>query len=239
MLLDALDPESATSYRGNNALELAVERGWSDCSVITGHFHYSSVEAVGEPCHLITTLRDPVERAISLYRFTHTITDEEAGRIDCAMTNFAKAADDVTFFHEASAGVRANFSDAQARQILGQDWLHFAATGRWDDALEMAKDRVASLAGFAIVEDFERSCTYLFDQLNMPLLHIRKDNILTDRMDKGDADRKTFSTVSVELRNFLEEINKVDRKLYAFSVDLLAQRMASSAPVASPQTASG
>lgn len=234
MLIDALDPTEQRSFKGLHALDQAVDHGWRDCAVVAGHFAFTAVQAIGRPCHLVTLLRDPIARAQSLYRFSHTITDEEAAQINCAMTNLAKASDAAAFFRQAPAEIAANFSNAQTRQLLGEDWVGFAARGAWDEALALAKARLAGLSGFAISEDFERSCRFLFSSLRMPLIHVREDNRLADRMDRGHAIRTEFAPIDDDLRQSLEQMNLLDRALYDFAVALNNERIAGS-QVGDPQ----
>jgi hypothetical protein len=104
--------------------------------------------------------------------------------------------------------------------------MGFAAREAWDEALVRAKARLAALSGFAISGDFERSCRHLFASLRIPLIHVREDNRLADRMDRGHAIRTEFAPFDDDLRQSLEQMNRLDRALYDFAVALNEERIA-------------
>ncbi len=195
--------------------------------VFAGHFDFSQSRLAPSPLRLITMLRDPVERVISLYWYFRSITQAEFERTRAPIDAFAKSVGMKDSFYLAPPHVRAQFQNYATRLIVGGDLCEgpFGFSLPDADILKIAKKRLSEMTAFGLAERSKESTRYIFSALGIPYPGEQRVNVLTDRMTYGDADQVETNGPSESLRRYLNQINALDRQVYDFATDLFATRI--------------
>ncbi len=179
-----------------------------DVRAIVGHARYGVHREVSRPCRYFTVLRDPVERAISLYSYIRS-TPAHVRHAEVMAGKFGLA--------EYARQKR----DIQTKYIAGS-----AASGpdAIDDAeLDRAKHHLESeYAAFGLAEEFVKSVLLFTRAFGWKLRGYRSRNITPDRI----ARTALAPAVLDEIRG----ANRLDIPLYDFARKLFAQRLAAQPP---------
>ncbi len=104
----------------------------------SGHLRFSHIGLVPRPAYVVTVLRDPVERLLSLYTFWKRHQDPTKAQLRIAMD-----ADLLGFLRSTDPHVRAGIDNAMARQLFGNALI--APDGGWTSVLP-AKDAPSPLS---------------------------------------------------------------------------------------------
>lgn len=197
---------------------------WRRFRLFVGHFDYSELVRAPEPPRIVTMLREPVERLLSLYRFWRSYGAEEAERGQLHGPLFAHAAGLEGFFGDAPLNIRVNYDNAMVRQIVGLDYVdrHLAFTLPDDEIVEIAKRRIDSFAACGITEQFALSAKRIFAALDLDEVEVRFDNATVPRPDDEWLTTATLARTAPALLARLHELTRLDRELYDYAVERLA-----------------
>ena len=84
-----------------------------------GHYDYDELRGIG-PVKTASMLRDPVDRAVSLYRYWRSFSPESLEARSDVGVKLASSVCMADFFQRAAPEIRRNFSNAMTRQFIGK-----------------------------------------------------------------------------------------------------------------------
>lgn len=213
--------ETLADWTGN---ELARFR------LFSGHFDLAACAVIPGEVRVLTMLREPRARLLSLYRFWRAHRPHpERDRFD--LLRMARTLDPEAFFGHEAVRTHPSIRDAMAGQLIRRSKrLELAA----DDPLlrdpDMAGERawraLRGMAGFGIVERFEDSRLLLNRQLGLRMAPTAPLQVL-DRLARTDAELTDTAPVAdtPRLRRLLDQLTTIDRSLYARAASLFEARM--------------
>ncbi len=175
---------------------------------IVGHARYGVHREVPRPCRYFTVLRDPVERAISLYSYIRSTpahmrhAEVISGKMGIA--DYAREKRDI-----------------QTKYIAGA-----AASGpdAIDDAeLDRARRHLESeYETFGLAEEFPKSVLLFTRAFGWKLRGYRSRNITPNRLAQ--------TTLAPSVLDEIREANRLDIRLYEFAREVLERRIAAQPP---------
>lgn len=160
-------PERFNGLRNYAAGELANYRMFS------GHFDLPSANLIPGNKKIITMLREPVSRLISLYYFQRAHRMEEIERHNLHIARLANKYSISEFFQDPEVRAMPGINNSMTR-ILTQtiEGCKSDAKVNHDDdylQLEKALEALESLTAFGIMERYEESIKLIFPKLNLPV----------------------------------------------------------------------
>lgn len=164
---------------------------------------------------LVTVLREPTDRVLSLYNYWRSVPSEnaviyESGQVDPAVS-LAKSlsfrdfvfADHPRILHDINNG--QTFQIASSNNAIGRSILR----GRSDaDILEIAKNNLQKMLAVGRTENLDAFCEQMLEKLDMKL-----DIPFHNKTQKSFIDRQELDA-GVQAR--LQELNELDYALYEF-----------------------
>lgn len=194
---------------------LPIEQAWT-YSFVHGHMDWSELSALPASRQVVSLFREPVARALSLYWYWRSFSWSHAERTGDFGIQFAKRSSLEEFFFDAPPGIRANYENAVARQLVGatlcKPFTGFVVSD--EVALEIALRRVDQMAAFGAVEDFDGAAVRIARALGLPPLAVRRDNSLTGRRGGEDYDPVTPTPPSPEVLRQVKALTRLDARIY-------------------------
>lgn len=189
-----------------------------DC--ISGHFTFQEAAALPRhPKKMLTMLRDPVDRLISLYRFhrAHGI----AAR-DNPMVQLAHDLSPVAFFRHDAIRTSHRVFNTYVHTLAGLPGRPDAcAAAAMREATRRSLDILSSLDAVGITERIEDSVRLFRSRVDPTLEAIDALN-RTDGLDLAEGFRRVDPTpMTEELAEVIEPLVRYDRVVYAHADDLL------------------
>ena len=176
--------------------------------VIVGHARYGVHREVARPCRYFTVLRDPVERAISLYSYIRSTP---------AHVRHAE----VISGKMGIAGYARQKRDIQTKYLAG-----LAASGSEAiDAGELARAKhhlESEYAAFGLSEEFAKSVLLFTRAFGWKLRGYRSQNVTPNRLAQAE--------LAPELLDEIRAANPLDLQLYDFARELFQRRIAAQPP---------
>lgn len=211
-------------------LERASPEALQHHRLFSAHFDMARCRTVPDPKLLVTVLREPKGRLLSLYYFW------KAHRSFPDTPHFAapRAAikmDLLSFLRCEEPNVRRSIVNRVTRLFGGGDWDSMTVA-----TLDRAKAALEEFHAVGIFEDYERSINTMFRRLNLvppgtiPRLNVAKD-IGRDDPVLRQVEREP---ISLEIMAELNRLTHFDRELYDFACVLSSQQAASESRIARP-----
>ncbi len=178
----------------------------------SAHAGWDTAHRLGH--HIVTVLRDPVDRILSLYNFWGTIPDEAAvmrpgNRIDPAV-RLAKTLSFEEFVLSDEPRLIGDLDNAQTFQILANNpvWARKPFANWSDDAIRAeAEAHLAAMEAIGVTEDLAGFATALDRSLGIPL-EITRRNVTSEK-------RVARESLSPEVEARLAHLTRIDRALHA------------------------
>lgn len=225
-------PERFNGLRARRIEELAPYTFFS------GHFDLESCQALsGRDTRIVTLLREPRARLVSLYYFL-TIHRPEAEPATAGMVSLARSTSAEAFFTHPLIRRHASVRNAMVSLFSQPHWgVRWESTDSQladDDpvvtdpvgAVDRALEALGSLSGFGLLEQFAPSLALLSANLGLHLAEEPPQQV-TDEMRLRDMlDYAERPEVTPRLLDILDELTEADRLFYAKAEALFAQRLA-------------
>jgi hypothetical protein len=177
------------------------------------HCGWGVHERLPQPSQYVTMLRDPVDRALSVYSYLKSI-----GRIPPATT--------LEEFVEAEPAARVWWIDnAQVRYLAGADGhIDDRPIGACTpDMLELARERLRrNFMLVGITEQFNESAALLLRRLRWKLGWYVRSNVTVSRAGAGDVPRRLLDRI--------RELNELDIALYESERRLFEEQVREGGP---------
>ena len=189
-------------YRGPLADDVTLEADWSRVRLVEGHLVWGAQDQVPGPTAVVTILREPVSRIVSLHRYMQRTTEHP-------LHDQVRDLDLIAFVESGIA--EHEVVDAQVRQISGQ--LHRAPD---QGTLDAALRNVEAMAAVGTVEDLASSLLVFRRRLGWPLPVHRSHN----RASRPPRPLEAREQAAVE------SVTRLDRQLHNAACERLARDVA-------------
>jgi len=193
-----------------------------DC--IAGHFTYQEAAALPRhPKRMLTMLRDPAERLISLYRF-HRAHGPEAR--DNVMVRLAHDLSPIDFFRHPAIATSHRVFNSYVHNLAGLPGHPSRCTeAAMTDATERSLRILLSLDAVGITERMKDSVRLFRNRID-PLLSPVDMLNRTDGLDRAAGYRPVDPVVAKgELEEAIASLTVYDRIIYEFADDLLTEEL--------------
>lgn len=210
-----------------NALESVVDIG--RFRFFSGHFDRASLDSIPRTKRIVTLLRDPRARLLSLYYFWRahepvpgsSVVDGPSLARDLSLLDFLRYPDH---------GIPETMDNLLTRTLFGRLSAPEFREPTFDrsGALESAKEFLLSMTAFGITEQFEASAAHITDALRVPLSpvipHDLDSRVLADSPGYRRVDREP---ITPEIAEEIDRLTEFDRQLYEFATQRFAALRAS------------
>jgi len=209
-------PERHNGLHAFTAGELAGYR------VFSGHFDYPSTKLIPGRKAVVTMLRDPVARLVSLYHFQKSHRDEVIERDGLRLARLAKDYSMLEFFALEEIRNHPTINNATTRMLSER-----VPSWRWESKrqnmealsptnLELALENLEEMSAFGLMEQYEDSVRIIFEKLCLPApAEIPRKMVLDTIADEDPGlQRIEKEPLTPEVRVLLEGLVATDRKLY-------------------------
>jgi hypothetical protein len=184
-----------------------------------GHFDWSQLKYVPRNAKIITVLRDPVERILSLYKYWCSFPWDYAEKTDDFGIQYAKTVSMDEFFFDAPLGIRANYENAVVRQLVGADFCRPYVGFKLADEqiVQLAKYRIDSLDVCGVTEDFHGSSVRIAQCLRLETLQIRFDNRTPQAAGETQAEMRLRNRYGAAMAARLDQLTALDREVFGYA----------------------
>ena len=196
--------------------------------VFSGHYDFYATTLIPGPQQLISFLRDPAERLVSLYNFHRAHTPEIIERNNLLLPRWANEYDIDAYF--AQPEIRAH---PAVNNMIVRVFSNIPQTTPsvisgplrdidMDTMLEQALENLEKFAFVGFMDTYDTDVNRLADMLGCPrLVDTPKQQVLNTLMEGGGSMRQIEKQrPSPACRDSMEEIIKYDRKFYARAREL-------------------
>ncbi|AEY02699.1 hypothetical protein GU3_14730 [Oceanimonas sp. GK1] len=207
----------------------------SQYRLLSGHFDYTSCKMIpGLNNKIITMLREPKSRLISLYYFQRAHKAEVIKRERLRLAELANQYTILDFFKLEEVQQHTSISNAMVNALIGVSQLR-----RWEHAadiednhrkttcmtdqqnLSLAKKNLVNLNAFGIMEHFDDSVKKIFKKINLEVpSSISWENKLNKVMHTNPGLKQvTREPMTEELNEILSKLTALDHQLYEFALN--------------------
>ena len=206
-------PEPHGELKGRSPQALA------DFDFVYGHFEWSELVAIPGPKRIVSLMREPVQRALSLYWYWRAHTwayGVEA--LGSRGVEFAKTLSPEAFFETAPPDVLGNFDNAVARQLAGADcWkLDRGFTLPDREVASLCRRHIDEMVFCGVTEHFDASAAAILRRLALPAAASRRENTLVRQMRLPGYEPVTPTPPSPALVSRLRALTAIDSHLYRY-----------------------
>ena len=197
--------------------------------LFSGHYDAASISRLPSNSRVISVLREPRARILSLYYHWKSHRPEIAEQNDLAGPRLAHRYGLLEFLRCPEPVIAFNIDNVQVRSMIGRIWVGKNRQFRVDEqvALHQAQEYLESLFDFGITEDLDSFVARLFPRLGFrPPKQVPYRN--SHREFKRDKTMQVVERepITDEIEAELDRLTHWDRELYNFARDLLAEREA-------------
>lgn len=199
-------------------------------TLFSGHFDLSICRSIPGPLRLLTMLREPKARLLSLYYFWHSHRPDP-GRDAYDLLRLARALPIEAFFSHPTVVRHTSIRNAitgQLTRTTNKMLLepHDPIMSDPAASLEQAWAALQGFAGFGIVERFEQSRLLLNRALGLQMTPIAPRQVLAElARDSDDLVQVERAPVDERLDALLEPLTTIDTSLYGRALALFEQRV--------------
>lgn len=212
----ALHPERLNGLYFATAAQLAAKR------VFSGHFDFYATQLVPGRRLLISFMRDPVERLISLYNFHRAHRPDVVERDRLLLAGLAGKYDIDAYFRAAEVRAHPAINNSIVRYLSDQPQIpHLAPAAAAETSIEaLCAQAVRNLDAFAFIgfmDDYDGSVGRLARRLGKPpVVRIERRQVLDDLMQTNPGMRLIErQRPNEETLAQMEDLVRWDRVVYA------------------------
>lgn len=179
-------------------------------SLISGHFLLSDIRWIPDNKRVISMLREPYSRMVSLYHFARAHDINNVSKDDLKMVKLAQKYSINEFF---------NADEILSNKSLINNYTRIFSLEKDSEKnvinMNVAIERIKSLTSFGIMERYKDSVDLIFSSLELPIPKtIKKFNVLDERIEKGELKKINKFVMSDKLIDILQRYINLDIKLY-------------------------
>ncbi len=207
--------------------------------LFSGHFDLECCRSIPGRVRMLTMLREPKARLLSLYRFWKAhVPHPERDFYDLVV--LARECPVEAFFSHPRVIAHPSLRDGVTGQLTRTEgaWELGPGHALIDDPagmLEKAWEALLSMAGFGILERYEQSRSLLNRQLGLDMQPVPPRQVLSEmvRVSEEMVERPP-EPMTPRLDALLDAMTPIDRPLYARALALFEQRVAALETPAAP-----
>jgi hypothetical protein len=213
LLLQHYRPDEVCPERFNNLQRFSVQE-LERFKLFSGHIDLAAAKWIPGEKVIISVVREPRARIISLYNFWRSHRWEHIERYGLDGPRLAKSLHLVEFLERAGASV----DNAMARAIVGHaDYDGLAEAER----VVTLDTRMADVDVFGVTERLEESVGRIFARLDLPIpVRVPHDNDVASLSDHPFIEKVEPEPVTSDAEDAIVRLTKLDRRLY----DMVASR---------------
>ena len=226
LLESRFTPDEIAPYTGPmDAIEQAGQR------LICGHRDFDDASRLSGDVRIITYLRDPLDRVLSLYNFWRSYTWEEIARRNMRGNMIAKSHSFLEFIRHPQ--MRSHMNNGMYRMLIGREATILDSTGlistRTDEAVEQTLERLPSFFHVGFQESYTDSTVELFEKMGSPVQNeeLQRTPSSRDESERGKNPPILRTDLSPEAVDSFADLNAID-----IAIHQQASAMLSQAPVA-------
>lgn len=198
--------------------------------VFSGHYDFYATGLIPGPKKLISFLRDPAERLVSLYNFHRAHTPEVIEQNNLLLPRWANTYDIDDYFAQPEIRSHPAVNNMIVRvfsnipQTTPSILSPALREPTMDEMLEQALENLEKFTFIGFMDTYDADVNRLAGVLECdPLTDTPKHQVLDTLMETGGALRKIEKQrPSPECRDSMEEMIQYDRKFYARARELFA-----------------
>ena len=219
MLTANFAPERIYRPQPHGELKSRAAHELADFDLICGHFDWSEFEAIPGPTQIVSVLREPVQRSLSLYWYWRAHTwaygVEELGSRG---VQYAKSLSPEDFFTTAPPDVRGNFENTVARQLAGAGYwkLDTGFTIPDREVARICRGHIDQMRFCGVTEHFDATAAAILRRLGLPATASRRENTLTQQMQVPGYETVAPTPPSADLVARLRQLTAIDSHLYHY-----------------------
>ncbi len=200
-----------------------------DRKLVWGHYDLPSLLRLGSDRVIVTMLREPTARILSLYRYWRSVEPALLEPFGNDGVKLAHRFDLVGFLRHEDPFLRDSIDNLYVRRLTG-----FYSSGSADrlaadpaGSLELARRALGRLAFVGVIERMEESLAGLSASLGAPLLELQADNISEANASARPGLFRPVeqATITPEIAIELDRLTSLDRVIYAECLARLDGRM--------------
>lgn len=206
--IDQMDDSTLASYR-----------------LFSGHYFFNQVERIPEPKIMLTILREPKSRIMSLYNFHRSFRSDRIPNIVALgydSPRYAKELTLVEYLRCPDYSVRVNTDNAITRYLVGLDFAD--SNGQWivsdDTALNLALTRLQTFDGIGLVEKAQQSLRKFETILSLSFPEqMPFHNDFASLSLRSDFEKVEPAVIDDQAEEELERMTRIDQKVYAWAAE--------------------
>lgn len=191
--------------------------------IFSGHFDHPATELIPGSKAVITMLREPVSRLVSLYHFQRSHRDEVIKRDDLRLARLARDHSMEEFFRLEEIRNHPSINNAMTRMLSERvpSWRWEGGNQHSDTlhppSLDLALKNLEGLRAFGLMERYEESVRVIFDKLGLPIPQEIPRKMFLDQIMQEDPGLQAIKKqpITTAVRDLLDELVVADRELYA------------------------
>lgn len=200
-------------------LEILGPHALAGYHLYSGHFGWrlmEMAEATGEPIVPITILREPGALYGSGWNYASGVADEDIDRLGEQAGRQAKATRALVAAKHIDIDAYAGYTNMMVRYIAHHGTEVTTPARVTEASLQLARQRLAAMPFFGLVEDWPRSAVLFADTFGMPLRYMeRNENAGAAQCEAVQRD---------DFRSLTRTMSALDVDLYEFACELFNER---------------
>jgi len=197
----------------------------------SGHFELGSCALIPGPKQIITILRHPVDRLVSIYNFLRVHRDEHPD----PFVSLARRYNITEFFSLEEVRNHSSINNTMVR-VLSADLLNPFSGVMDDDATSLlvrAKEKLGSSLVFGILERYEESVKWIFHSIGLQAPSvITPKNVTKDLIDRNFLEKRKPQICDQKTLELIRSLVEADLELYNYGVKLFENNINSLVPLA-------
>jgi hypothetical protein len=198
--------------------------------VFSGHYDYYSTRLIPGPKRMISFLRDPMDRLVSLYNFHRAHSPTIIERNNLQLPRWANEHNIDTYFAHPTIREHPAINNSIVRYFSNMPQIAHILKGgsiknvTLDDMLDQALRNLETFAFVGFMDQYSADMDRLAATLNQdPPAEVRKYQVLDDLMDNNPDMRKIDKQKPNQAsRDTMEDLVAYDRVFYARARELFA-----------------
>lgn len=200
----------------------------------SGHYDLVSCQLIPGEKQIVTFLREPVSRLVSLYNFLKAHRPDVTARNNWKLAQLASDLSADEFFRHPCVIAHPYIDNGMTRALVAslpiEVWPVVDTNLPLPDvsgAGKQALHQLSALTAFGVLEHYEDSVNLIFDSLGFDRPESIESKMVLSDLIAGDGNYRAVKVTeeSPKLRSIIEELVPADIELYSGAIDLFNQRL--------------
>lgn len=201
----------------NGEIKQLTNNQLNEYRVIIGHIDSSEIGIIPGRKRVITLLRDPIKRMMSLYYFAKSHDLNKTSKKDEILVHLAQKYSITDFFKSREFSELTQFHNNYCKSLV--------VNNKNGEILESAILGLHGLYEFGIMEDYDTSTQMILNKLGIESNEITTPkNVLKNRVIGGELNPIEIEKETPELRYTIEKFVNYDIELYAYALTIFNQK---------------